>query len=223
MSYVPTAEDIAYFRSWAGGAWSLEPGDDALRRGSAVLRRLLVEGEIQNAWKHHGFTKSPLVTANLIDAEATAHLSPVHVISAGGPHIAELQIEGFHDDRPPRGYDPKAPFPVRQGCEVPLSTYVQSPAILVNGEPVSRREVIQYVAYERGGVHPISSRGRKRIEERVKKIQRIGAHIEIGGKELIYSELREIGRVIGESADLARLEEVILHSERADGEQLPAM
>lgn len=187
-----------------------------------MLRRLLVEGEIQNAWKYHGFTKSPLVTANLINPEATAHLSPVHVISAGGPHIAGVQIEAFHDDRPRRGYDPKAPFPVRTGCEIPLSAYVQSAAILVNGEPVSRREVIQYVAYERGGVHPISSRGKKRIEERVKKLNRIGARIEIGGKELIYSELREIGRVIGESADLARLEEAILRSECADSKR-PAM
>jgi hypothetical protein len=54
--------DLKYLRS----EWNESIDDAALRRGSTVLRRLLVDGELQRAWKLAGFPKEPQVTCSTL-------------------------------------------------------------------------------------------------------------------------------------------------------------
>jgi hypothetical protein len=59
-SYATVAEDL----EWLQSEWCVlyEPPSNAdLRRGSAALRRLLVDNTIQTAWLHHGFKGQPKV------------------------------------------------------------------------------------------------------------------------------------------------------------------
>lgn len=56
------AADLRYLAvEWNG---SIE--DDALRRNSVVLRRLVVEGELQRAWKAAGFHGEPKISCMML-------------------------------------------------------------------------------------------------------------------------------------------------------------
>ena len=64
---VAVAEDLTYL-----GEWGPAIGDPEIRRGSAVLRRLLVEDAYGAAWRAIGQAKQPSLVAvhlpNLIDS-----------------------------------------------------------------------------------------------------------------------------------------------------------
>src|SRR5450756_1427550 len=66
-------EDIEWLRDewWLGPADLLSDGD--LRRASAVLGLLLVDGLLQRAWRHYGFDGEPSIDGPDLAALATHH------------------------------------------------------------------------------------------------------------------------------------------------------
>jgi hypothetical protein len=61
------AEDLAYLREqWIGTLWDEQPTDDALRRGSVVLRGFLLQQLLQKAWRHHGLALMPSPTGVVV-------------------------------------------------------------------------------------------------------------------------------------------------------------
>jgi hypothetical protein len=69
--FITVADDI----DWLRDEWCVlyEPPSDAdLRRGSAALRRLLVDDLIGKAWRHHGFIRQPRVIGPDVEALAAA-------------------------------------------------------------------------------------------------------------------------------------------------------
>ena len=52
------AEDLTFLLTWGGRISTPD-----IRRGSATLRRLLIEGTYGNAWRAAGFLKEPTVLA----------------------------------------------------------------------------------------------------------------------------------------------------------------
>lgn len=97
-AYSTIADDI----EWLRDKWWLcleVPSDADLRRGSATLRRLLVDGMIQLAWRHHRFRGQTTVCAPDVEALAARKgLRLEHaacLIAGGGAH----ERPGCFDDR----------------------------------------------------------------------------------------------------------------------------
>jgi hypothetical protein len=73
-------EDLQYLKDWGG-----KISDSEARRGSAVLRRLLVEDGYGKAWRAAGFPAEPKVMA--VDVKriiGSAPLTDVRIALAGG-------------------------------------------------------------------------------------------------------------------------------------------
>lgn len=84
--YISVAEDIEWFRDvWLASDREMLPPD--LRRGSATLRRLLVDGLVHEAWHAHEMTGAPtIVGPDLSAAIAIRNHEVRHGVSvvAGG-------------------------------------------------------------------------------------------------------------------------------------------
>lgn len=92
--YQTVAEDIEWLHEEWCGLFE-PPSTDDLRRGSAVLRRLLVNEAIHNAWHHHGFPDQAHVIAPDFDALAIEDgFETAHVIAliVGGATVNGIQI-----------------------------------------------------------------------------------------------------------------------------------
>lgn len=64
------AEDLLYFRKWLElRGWSDAPPSEDIRKGSLLLRRLLLDRELVSAWQNVGFEREPQIVA--VDLPAT--------------------------------------------------------------------------------------------------------------------------------------------------------
>ncbi|WP_158010909.1 hypothetical protein [Tardibacter chloracetimidivorans] len=91
--WATVAEDI----EWLSKEWCTlyqPPSNAELRRGSAALRRLLVENALGHAWRKFGFEKQPHVSGPDVMALLSHHgTEPRHVVSliAGGATLDGIQ------------------------------------------------------------------------------------------------------------------------------------
>ncbi len=67
-SIIAVAEDLEYLATWSGNIT-----DPEIRRGTAVLRRLLVEDAYGTAWRAVGKTRQPTLIAVDIDLMVGEH------------------------------------------------------------------------------------------------------------------------------------------------------
>lgn len=80
------ASDLRFLAS----TWGTRVDDDSLRRGSAQLRMLLVEGVLQRAWKSLGFNREPIIKAPYL--EPFLHVNAdVQLALAGGGNYEGVQ------------------------------------------------------------------------------------------------------------------------------------
>jgi hypothetical protein len=206
------AEDLEYLkRQWSDGA----AGDD-LRRGSAILRRLLVENEILAAWKQLGLVDQPKVVSVDLHLMVGDDLSRVVAAVAGGARVAGGYFAGAVLEGP---FDSPDQAPVRASTQSEiervfrLKEYVEDPCAVAQGEVVSRREVVKYFANHLGGVH-LSRRARVKEEPMIRRLERIQSLFEIGGLEGLHHEILAIGQVVSGSQDVQRLVSAIRGSIR---------
>lgn len=130
--------------------------DDSLRRASPIIRRLIVQNDLQRAWKAAGLSHEPRIRTPTLDRLIKEMpLRSIKFATVGGAkyrkiHIAEL----VKLDPPPTDDERKrleeAGLPVRV---VGLREYLTTAAVIVNGKCISRRVVIKYIANKLGGVH----------------------------------------------------------------------
>lgn len=196
-------DDIRYLRT----NWWRDMADADLRRGSTVVRRLLVDGELQRAWKAAGFTGQPLVQASSLSGIITqVPLQRIAFASAGGARfkglevrgaivinyamtlreIQELQAEGMPDEM----------FRLRD--------YVEAPAVIVESQKIPRRVVIKYIANKLGGAHHDPRRGRG-LEEHMFRLLDKAATIQVAEKKAVYFELLSAGQAVVSSHDIVQL------------------
>ncbi len=75
--------------------WDEEVDDHSLRRSGPVLRRLLVDNELQRAWKAAGFEREPVVEASTLQhLIETAPLDKVAFAAAGGAKYKGAELRG---------------------------------------------------------------------------------------------------------------------------------
>ena len=85
-------EDLEYLRADWGGTIS----NPVVRRGSALLRRLLVENAYGNAWRALGFHGEPKVRAvDLNQIIGSTPLSEVDMALAAGSIIGKISMVGL--------------------------------------------------------------------------------------------------------------------------------
>lgn len=209
--YESVADDI----EWLQSEWCFlyePPSNAALRRGSAALRRLLVENGIQNAWHHYGFSKKPLVIGpdvKLIAAHKNHQLRDAVSLIAGGGTVNGVQaafIASFRVQNPETGKGPDAsegfavaitrifrdarePGPPNELTPLvnrswPLDKYISAIGAIRRGVLFSRQNIISYFANHAGGVHL----------DRVKNTTK--AEKNINTKKQYYDFLEELERVI---------------------------
>lgn len=76
--------------------WDASIDDHSLRRSSTVLRRLLVENELQRAWKKAGLPNEPRIRASTLTPLLTAVPLPrIRFATAGGATFKGVQIRGL--------------------------------------------------------------------------------------------------------------------------------
>jgi hypothetical protein len=206
--YISVAEDIEHLRV----DWDKDPKSDVVRRGSAILRRLLLESVLHAAWRHHGFSKQPIIKAPDLLLMAGRRPQDVEIGLAGGAHHGGMFSAGMMMMKGPE------PAVIPTDCDQswlmarpwPLSDFISSPAVIVDGVVVKRCDIITYFANIAGGVHLTrSSRVRKKNEELVRRLTRIEGRIRIHQSEGLYFELLSIGQALGKSDDVIKLAEMI--------------
>lgn len=231
------ADDIEWFeREWCT---LYEPPSDAdIRRGSAVLRRLLVEDWLGKAWRNFGFQKQPSVTGPDTVALAAKHGHKIRHIGSlvsGGATINGIQfamigharIDNSETGTSADAYEGfgVAPFYIARDARSkgeeneltplinrvwPISNYLNAPGAVRRGETISRRDIVSYFANVAGGVHLGPAKHSKQQTYALidELLNKVGADIMDG----LFFELLSIGQAVGRSEDLKGLVEKIRSS-----------
>lgn len=199
-------EDITYLRD----EWNADISDAALRRASPVLRRLLVDGELQRAWKAAGFDKQPQIHGVCLTS-CMEGVDPNTVVyaSAGGAEQQGTQMAGFlvRDIAVPQ-----AEINDRSAREPPmkvwsLTEFIAAPAINTRGVSISRRRVVKYFSNKLGGAHHDVRRGNDDEDRAFAILDRLArdVRLQVLGKPMLYFDLLSIGQAVANSQDLKKL------------------
>lgn len=231
------ADDIEWFaREWC--TLFVPPREEDIRRGSAALRRLLVEDALGNAWRHFGFERQPRLRGPNVRALLAHHNTPINrVVSliAGGGTLNGLQMsligcarvdnpttgisadadEGFavttfHVSRDARDGPSKEGLTDLVEEESYLSDYCQAIGAIRRGETLSRFNIIKYFANVVGGAHFDPEMARIKGDPTPYALLReLDQKVQADLMEGLHFELLSIGQAIGRSPDLRLLVERI--------------
>jgi hypothetical protein len=167
---------------------------------------LLVEGELQRAWKAAGLERQPLVTcATLRPILARIAIKRIRLASAGGARCKFGEMSGaFLVDGVMTAEDQRAMYEGQAITEtIGLRQFVESPAVVIGGELIARRVVIKYVANKLGGAHHDQKRGTDHEETLYRLLDETRDWV-LMDKPAIYFELLSIGQALASSNDMAR-------------------
>lgn len=192
------AEDLAHLRdSWGNG----DVTDSVLRRDSVILRRLLVAGDLQNAWEEQGNERDIRISGlqftpdlggiprGAIDHMQTGEVSfPNGAVSYGVVVLAKILDYG----------------PVFDEIDLPLQEYLDAPVIYTGLAQVRRRHVINYFANKRGGAH-FDSRRNRRGDHTFEILDAVFAEFELMERNAFYLALLSTGQDLCRSRDVQLL------------------
>jgi len=203
---ITVAEDLEYLqKAWKGGI-----SDGEIRRGSAVLRRLLVEDIYGHAWRNCGYKKQPMIIApNLILILGNCNLADIKCAIAGGGELGGFTSGGLvlmkGSGPPPPPLESDQPNKDTMQYQFPLNEYLETPCAVAEGKEIKRRELIKYMANIKGGVHLGSSKARERERNLIKKISKLEGIINHTQKDGLLFELLSIGQAVSRSEDARKL------------------
>lgn len=170
--------DLKYLKS----DWNQTIEDDSLRRASTVLRRLLVYGDLQKAWKVAGFEKEPkIIAADLNSQLHGVRTKDIKWAFAGGALYAGMQVGALVESVSKgkgkgniacsllvNGKDDVGCYPQESEIykSVGLGKFLFDSSIILEGKIIPRRAVIEYVANKIGGAHFDVRRDESKKKER---------------------------------------------------------
>jgi hypothetical protein len=231
--YITVAEDIEWFRdAWLASDNELPPPE--LRRGSATLRKLLVDGLIHEAWHAHEMVGAPmLVGPDLLAAIALHNHEIRHGASviAGGAiragvvtcsfgvwRVANLSTgasadaeEGFavsieHISRLAGGLPQTSKLQEITEMSWKITAYLKAAGAIRRGAIVSRQEIIQYFANYAGGVHLEKVKASNPTKHaQFLLIEELEKSATAHDLNGVYFELLSIGQAVGRSKSLLEL------------------
>lgn len=209
----PLVEAVASDLRFLRDEWGDSMDDHALRRASPVLRRLLVDNELQRAWKAAGFDREPRIRASSL-SEVLKHTSVDRILfaSAGGATHKGMAVRAAVVSQLELDRDVKTQVEEaaqKLGERLPdellgLGAFVIAPCLVALGVPIPRRIVIKYVSNKLGGTHFDERRGDKDEDRLFELLDEVSRHIEVAEKNAIFFELLSIGQAIARSEDIRR-------------------
>jgi len=196
---------VAADLSFLHAEWDEEVDDHSLRRSSTILRRLLVEGVLQRAWKAAGLDKEPSITASTLEPILNRFpLDKLTFAAAGGARYRGAELRGalianyaFSPDEVRKGFEDGLP-----SATTGLRAFTEAPCIVVNGELVSRRILVQYVANKLGGAHLDQTRGATAKERLYRLLDQARREIMLLDKPAVYFEVLSMGQALVASPDI---------------------
>jgi hypothetical protein len=193
-------EDLEYIQK----EWGDNIDDPSLRRGSAVLRRLLVQNELQRAWKAAGFDKEPRIIASTLTPILRAYpKDTIKFAAAGGAKYHGMELRGFLA----LSYAPDQGETSAQGVPqevLGLKDFIEAPSVIVNGVLIPRRVVIKFVANKLGGAHFDMSRKASEEDKLFRLLDNASEQFELLEKNVVYFELLSTGQALAWAEDVQR-------------------
>lgn len=228
------ADDIEWLRrEWC--TIFAPPREDEIRRGSAALRRLLLEDSLGKAWRHFGFERQPRISGpNVLKLLEDRGVELRHVVSliAGGGTVNGLQMALIGSARAgnastgvPADADEGFAVAVISICRdarsgpattgelldlveypLPLTSYRDAVGAIRLGDTISRANVIRYFAHVAGGAHFDPGMSSVRGDPTPHLLVRdLESKVKADLVEGLHFELLSIGQAIGRSTDLELL------------------
>lgn len=202
------ASDLRFLES----EWDETVDDDSLRRTSPVLRRLLVDNELQRAWKAAGFDREPQIEASTLSSIlAHAPLEKILFASAGGARYGGAELRGafvancaMSPDEIRQRYEAGIPSEVAG-----LRSFIEAPCVVSNGRIIPRRVVVKFISNKLGGAHHDSKRGNSTEERMFSALDRTLGTAILLEKPAVYFELLSAGQALVASGDIKRFIEAV--------------
>jgi hypothetical protein len=184
--------------------WNESVEDDELRRGSTVLRRLLIDKELAQALRASGLNSNPMLEASTLDPIIKSiSRDKIRFASAGGARYKGIELRGWYFARTAksqkeikREYERGIP-----SVSISIHDFVEAPCLILYGEIILRRQLIQYVAHKLGGAHTDDKRDRKKDRPYI-LMDKARKEFKLADKSLIYFELLSIGQALSASSEL---------------------
>ncbi len=181
-----TAADLQYIAD----RWNVNPTDDDLRRDAAMLRRLLVEGDLLRAVQ---LLETSFYILATIDITGLIEIAKTEFYLAGGGRI--VGVGTVQALLVTAGKDIKHDFiKGSRNQKYDIGQFMATPCLVYEGDAFNRVELIKYIANKSGGAH-------YEIEE--KKLARMraldNAHQymrTLGERSPVYYELMSAGQAL---------------------------
>lgn len=187
-------EDLRYLlKSWPKG----EIADDEIRRSSTVLRRLFTYRDLINVWVKIVGKKDFLVPSSYIQLNGTDRLKEVDFATSSPAQNAGMKV--FQAMVFNKIQNEKPPFSIKTE-EASLKRYLNQPACIISGMPITRDEIVQFVANKLGGAHYDDGRQKPRDQA----IDAMSQYI-IGNRPALIHEMLSCGQVLAASTSTNEL------------------
>lgn len=194
-------------------SWNNDVDEKTMRQMSPIVRRILVENDLQILWKHLGFHKQPkLNTPNLKSFLDKINPNQITLLSAGGAKHNGMQVEKFilfNFQLTEKDIDFLNKNSKPERIELSLDDFMTSTCLVVEGEQITRRDVIKYIANKLGGNHFDSSRNivtqeDENLIKKYKKLDKI-SNLNLTNLKTVYFELLSIVQCLFLSEDIKKL------------------
>ncbi|MBK8904256.1 MAG: hypothetical protein IPM53_23960 [Anaerolineaceae bacterium] len=203
------AEDLRYLQE----EWGQTISNHALRRGSTVLRSLLVQKQLHQAWNLAGFDgRLQITTSSLKETLSIIPKEKIIFAASGGALYKDVAVRGAlvidksNLSEAELNAINLAGFPEEI---LSLHEFVEATCVVAEGQPISRRTLINYVANALGGAHYDTKRDRKKTGKDFSVLDRAAQNFEFEDKNLVYFELLAIGQAIANSRDVEMLRQKV--------------
>lgn len=199
------AEDILYLReNWRRGA-----SEVALRNGSVILHKLLVEGGsgfLSQAWSALGLGRGPLIpTPRPFYFPGPWPVFSTTAIAWNGTNLLGSykvwegvlsQEQMAANRRAGERFDFE---------DLSLPQFSRSTSVTARGVSVSRGTVVKYLAYKRGGKHLDSNREQGDLGKQFEVLDKSRIEpLQILGLELAYFEALSVAQLLFSAPDVSR-------------------
>lgn len=185
--------------------WDDSVDDHSLRRSSPVLRRLLVHNDLQKAWLDLGMEKEPQIKVSTLSSILQSiPKEKITFASAGGAKYKGMELRGalmanyaMSPEEIKQNYSQGIPEEI-----LGLRAFINAPTVVINGQEISRRTVIKFIANKLGGDHFDQKRNGDAEETQFSLLDQAASQIKLADKNAIYFELLSAGQALINADDI---------------------
>lgn len=182
--------------------------DSRIRKSSATLNLLLIEGILLRAWR---FAVSNITTPYIVAASLNPFIEndpqkTIEMAMAGGAHLngifyaLPMITKGGKNVEPKDDTNPTA-------LKRKLGQYINDPGLVFEGKSISRSTIIQYLANKQGGKHLDFKRGKSKKEKDYLLLDKYAEYVFdiLGKKNAVNLEVHSIIQALAKSEDIKYL------------------